>query len=58
MLSPQGSVDWATVAIAVPRDFKVRLFALAAAMSMRPSVLGRSLLTDAVSALEEQRRAA
>lgn len=46
------AVDWATIAIAVPREFKKRFMEVAKKRMTATSVLGRELLRQGLEAIE------
>ena len=48
------AVDWATIAIAVPREFKQRFAEVARKRMTATSVLGRELLRRGLEALERE----
>lgn len=51
--SPEA-VDWATIAIAVPREFKRRFMEVARQRMTATSVLGRELLRRGLEAIERE----
>jgi len=54
----QEQIDWAVIAIAVPRDFKRRFAAQARRLGLKPSPYGRMILFEGLSRHERQDKAA